>query len=417
MSQQPLKIRNAIGWNYNVTLEDVLETKKRLKKIGHYEVPDYGLTPYPDRALFDGIKGFQKNAGLKIDGIMKPGGPTERTLNETLLASVANSGAKTADRPLFGKNLLSMDAPTKKPKPLNPKLAMMPQKDKYARPGMGEILEGGGSGGAPRGTISGNSLLKALGGALASKIFQEQAAKKLPGGSEVPPVPANSNTAKTKMDAATKLPPLPGFEPPKRDPKDNKEEYPASKAPPAVFEGYKNEEERKAAIETFPIQDDPMFQALILPAWKGPPELQAYNDKILKALIDGLEARGIPILEKWGGTDFDERYVKNPDAPKGTILGSTFPDVSVKIKNQDGELEIIDANSQTTYGKKRKPTKGERLQIEKLKKLNKLYLDSGEILELPKEGAFETAEDAEKYILELVETYLTERHGPRQKLP
>ncbi len=38
------------------------------------------MTPYPDTRMFDGLKAFQKENGLKIDGMMKPGGPTENTL-------------------------------------------------------------------------------------------------------------------------------------------------------------------------------------------------------------------------------------------------------------------------------------------------------------------------------------------------
>jgi len=345
MSQQPLKIKNSIGWNYNVTLEDVLETKKRLKKIGHYEVPDYGLTPYPDRALFDGIKGFQKNAGLKVDGIMKPGGPTERTLNETLLASAADGGEKPAGKPLFGKNLLSMDAPTKKPKPQNRQLAMMPQKDKYAHPGIDGILEGGG--GVPRGAISGNSLLKALGGALAAKVFQETAAKKLPGGSEAPPVPANSNTAKTKMDAALKLPPLPGYEPPARDPKDNKEEYPAEGPKVINRTEFPDLDKEEPQVFIFPDESEQYNKPQIMEERREHPRTKSQLDELRGHYI-GLDYEVLFGGRTVDGEEVPELHIKGPagdikipgtDKYYDSRPGSLRPDLV--LKSPSGKILLI----------------------------------------------------------------------------
>jgi len=66
----------------NIEEKDVIAIKQALAKTGHYDTPDYGVTPYPDRALFGAIKDFQKDHDLKSDGIIKPNGETISALND-----------------------------------------------------------------------------------------------------------------------------------------------------------------------------------------------------------------------------------------------------------------------------------------------------------------------------------------------
>ncbi|MBD3661803.1 MAG: minor capsid protein, partial [Arenibacter algicola] len=54
--------------------------KRAFLRLGFYEAPHHGITPYPDTALFDAIEAFQRKDGLKTDGVMKPGGETESAL-------------------------------------------------------------------------------------------------------------------------------------------------------------------------------------------------------------------------------------------------------------------------------------------------------------------------------------------------
>ena len=68
----------------NADLNDVFKVKTVLSDLGHYNVPDWGVTQYPDDGLFKGIKSFQQDHGLKVDGIMNPGGETEQTLSSVL---------------------------------------------------------------------------------------------------------------------------------------------------------------------------------------------------------------------------------------------------------------------------------------------------------------------------------------------
>lgn len=73
---------------------DTLNTKTALNRLGEYEVPAYGLTPYPDAGIFDGLKRFQKKAGLRVDGVAKPGRETEAAL-DTALSSAAGPGPQS----------------------------------------------------------------------------------------------------------------------------------------------------------------------------------------------------------------------------------------------------------------------------------------------------------------------------------
>ena len=63
---------------------DVLNVKRALNHMGFYDVPDYGMTPYADRTMFDGIRRFQRANGLRVDGVMRRGHATERAMNDAL---------------------------------------------------------------------------------------------------------------------------------------------------------------------------------------------------------------------------------------------------------------------------------------------------------------------------------------------
>ena len=44
--------------------------------LGHLEALPYGLTPYVDRDLFQGLQSFQRTHDLIDAAVMKPDGPT-----------------------------------------------------------------------------------------------------------------------------------------------------------------------------------------------------------------------------------------------------------------------------------------------------------------------------------------------------
>lgn len=80
----PFTLNDHIMPNGAADEDDVLKTKSALRLTGDYKVPDWGLTNWPDQPMHDGLKAFQEREGLDPDGWMRPGGPTERTLNAAL---------------------------------------------------------------------------------------------------------------------------------------------------------------------------------------------------------------------------------------------------------------------------------------------------------------------------------------------
>lgn len=60
--------------------KDVFDVKSYLHKRGFYDIPNYGLTPYPDHALFEGIKNYQESRGLSVDGVMNVNGETQNSM-------------------------------------------------------------------------------------------------------------------------------------------------------------------------------------------------------------------------------------------------------------------------------------------------------------------------------------------------
>jgi|GEM_PF-6439120 len=82
MFEDLLGLASTISSSHNTEPDDVIKTKNALAQTGHYEVPSFGITPYPDSPMIDGMKSFQKDNGLKIDGVMRPGGPTETALGK-----------------------------------------------------------------------------------------------------------------------------------------------------------------------------------------------------------------------------------------------------------------------------------------------------------------------------------------------
>ena len=98
----PIHLKKTVGEAYNVSAQDTLNTKQALARLGHMEIPDYGLDQFPDTPMVDAIKSFQRAEGLEPDGVMKPDGPTLDRLNASLEAQqfspATASARKTADQ-------------------------------------------------------------------------------------------------------------------------------------------------------------------------------------------------------------------------------------------------------------------------------------------------------------------------------
>lgn len=78
------KLNAPLDRDYNADFQDTLMIKRALNALGYYQTPAYGMTQYPDELLFKGIEGFQRDFGLKKDGLMMPGGETERTIRSVI---------------------------------------------------------------------------------------------------------------------------------------------------------------------------------------------------------------------------------------------------------------------------------------------------------------------------------------------
>lgn len=83
---QDYRLKSAIGADRETDLDDVWVVKKNLRDNGYYTEPSYGMTPYPDQFMFDAIRQYQKENGLKVDGIMLPDGETEQHMLDGLAA-------------------------------------------------------------------------------------------------------------------------------------------------------------------------------------------------------------------------------------------------------------------------------------------------------------------------------------------
>lgn len=82
--RDPLKLNSVLASNASADETDVETVKQHLNTLGHYEIPSYGITKWPDNQLFEGIKSFQREKKLTVDGYMKPEGETEAALNDAI---------------------------------------------------------------------------------------------------------------------------------------------------------------------------------------------------------------------------------------------------------------------------------------------------------------------------------------------
>ena len=89
---------------------DVLNVKQALNRMGFYDVPDYGMTPYADRTMFDGIRRFQRANGLRVDGVMQRGHATERAMNDALRRTSAERPERSKQCEGFSRQIRELRA-------------------------------------------------------------------------------------------------------------------------------------------------------------------------------------------------------------------------------------------------------------------------------------------------------------------
>jgi len=95
----PLRLNDTLHPDAGNGPDDTLKAKQVLEQLGYYEVPDYDMTPYPDFAMFDAIRNFQRDIGLSDDGVIKPYSQTETLINEVLSYSMRDGAKPSAGGP------------------------------------------------------------------------------------------------------------------------------------------------------------------------------------------------------------------------------------------------------------------------------------------------------------------------------
>lgn len=88
------QIKSIIGNMHQSNPEDILRTRHNFREIGLESGEED--RPYIDQPLDTAIRTFQRETGLREDGIMEPGGETEQTLN---LALALQENQKTPPLP------------------------------------------------------------------------------------------------------------------------------------------------------------------------------------------------------------------------------------------------------------------------------------------------------------------------------
>ncbi|MCI5060058.1 MAG: peptidoglycan-binding protein [Alphaproteobacteria bacterium] len=108
------QLQTPVGNMYNSDPDDILQTRRNFKEIGI----DAGEEdrPYIDHPLDNAIRVFQRETGLKEDGIMNPGGETENVLNLALaIKDKEESKEKLSTPPLPQRKPKKPPLPGQKP--------------------------------------------------------------------------------------------------------------------------------------------------------------------------------------------------------------------------------------------------------------------------------------------------------------
>ena len=78
------ELKDIVASNVHTDLDDSANIKLAMTSLGHYDDTETGLYPYGDSQLFTAVKDFQKENSLKVDGVVKPEGPTHKTIKKQL---------------------------------------------------------------------------------------------------------------------------------------------------------------------------------------------------------------------------------------------------------------------------------------------------------------------------------------------
>ncbi|MBT5810054.1 MAG: hypothetical protein HOI19_06740, partial [Rhodospirillaceae bacterium] len=115
-THNPFRLRKTIAANRTMDPDDILNTKSALGQLGHLDVNRNGLDdiatrPMPTRTIINGVKSFQRKQGLKVDGLMKPDGPTARRITSLIGDPTVGDGPDERAAPRKPKSASTAAAP------------------------------------------------------------------------------------------------------------------------------------------------------------------------------------------------------------------------------------------------------------------------------------------------------------------
>jgi hypothetical protein len=104
LSFSPLSLIGTVSENNDIEKPDIVVTKRSLQRVGHYSTDEPKFTEMTDDGMFAGIRSFQDEQKLSIDGRMVPDGETATSFGKIL-------GTKTP-RTFVAQNDRKNDEPT-----------------------------------------------------------------------------------------------------------------------------------------------------------------------------------------------------------------------------------------------------------------------------------------------------------------
>ena len=88
------KLKKPVASNMAVDEHDIRNLKVVLNRLGYYMPPkDIGIVGTPDRGVFDALKNFQKDHGLRESGAMRPGDKSEQKIRD-MFQALPEAGVK-----------------------------------------------------------------------------------------------------------------------------------------------------------------------------------------------------------------------------------------------------------------------------------------------------------------------------------
>ncbi len=243
---------------------DLLALKRALAWAGHLPGDKAVAANRPDDGLFEAVRAFQRAAGVKPDGWLRPGGETERALDKAIAPKVrAHRGdsAETGTRTDGGKTQLAM---ARKPRP------------------------GGGSGfteGAMENPLGLGGAAAAVGTGIAAQELIRQQMRRQGHQVDETPTPPEPGAARPRTDIAPPSPPTPPSEPPRdEDRPPTKTEFPATPVElPDLSRPIPDVE--KPTIFIHPSLEPGEFDSTILES-KGNPRTKKHLDSVRDDILD-----------------------------------------------------------------------------------------------------------------------------------